>query len=108
MVYCPSNEARKDKFYERPHDLLFKMESCTGEDILLLSSGVSRTMKSNECYTMYTKENVAITLEGKHLQRKYFDMGIIGLLLIAMLQTMLGSVTNVRNTLEFLELLLLR
>ena len=108
MVYYPSVEARKDKFYERPHDLLFKMESCTGEDTLFLSSGVSRTMKSNECYTMYTKENVAITLGGKHLQRKYSDMGIIGLLLIAMLQTMLENVTNARNTLEFLEPRLLR
>ena len=74
----------------------------------VLSSGVSRTMKSDEYYAMYTKENVAITLGGKRSQRKYFDMGIIGLLLIAMLQTMLKNVTNARNTLEFLEPRLLR
>ena len=45
---------------------------------------------------------------GKHLPRKYSDMDIIGLLLIAMLWTMLKNVINAKNTLGFLEPHLLR
>ena len=86
----------------------FKTELCIEEDTLFLFSGVSHTMKSNECYTMYTKENVAITLGGKHLPRKYSDMDIIGLPLTAMLWIMPKDAIDARDTLGSLEPRLLK
>ena len=70
---------KRDRFFEKLRDSSFRMELCIEGDIPFLFSGVSRTTKSNECYTMYTKENVVITLEDRHLPRKYSDMDIIGL-----------------------------
>lgn len=108
MAHCQNDEVKEDRFFERFDDLSFKTELCIGGDTLFLFSGVSHMTKSSECCVRCTKENVAITLGGKHLPRKYFDTDIIGLPLTAMLWVMPKDVINARDTLGSLEPRLLK